>query len=187
PGALAPFGQARAARGRACQILQVRSLGPVEPQGPGEGLQDGVGDAAQVTALDPRVVRGAHPGALGDLLPAQTGDPAPAAGHRQARLLGADPPTGRRQELRRISSGVHRSTVRGAAQDRNSSTSARPGAPSVPQRVTAIAAAALARVAADSQSAPRARSASSTPVWVSPAPLVSTASCGNAGISVPRP
>src|SRR5699024_11241876 len=47
------------------------------------------------------------------------------------------------------------------AQARKSSTSARVGALSVPRRVTAIAAAAFARVAADSQSAPRARSASS--------------------------
>src|SRR5699024_1716006 len=73
------------------------------------------------------------------------------------------------------------------AQARKSSTSARVGALSVPRRVTAIAAAAFARVAADSQSAPRARSASSTPVCVSPAPLVSTGVIGNAGISVPRP
>src|SRR5699024_2639295 len=73
------------------------------------------------------------------------------------------------------------------AQARKSSTSARVRALSVPRRVTAIAAAAFARVAAASQSAPRARSASSTPVCVSPAPLVSTGVIGNAGISVPRP
>src|SRR5690606_32921711 len=72
-------------------------------------------------------------------------------------------------------------------QARKSSTSSRVGALSVPRRVTAIAAAAFARVAADSQSAPSARSASSTPVWVSPAPLVSTGVCGKAGIPVPRP
>ena len=61
---------------------------------------------------------------------------------------------------------------------RNSSTSAAVGAVAGPRRVTLIAAAALARRHASTQSRPAATSATSAPVCVSPAPLVSTGVCG---------
>ena len=54
----------------------------------------------------------------------------------------------------------------------------RVGAVVGPRRVTLIAPAALARRAACTHPSPAATPAQRTPVWVSPAPLVSTGSCG---------
>ena len=60
---------------------------------------------------------------------------------------------------------------------RKSSISAAVGAVAGPRRVTLMAPPALARRRLD-PGRPAARQATSTPVWVSPAPLVSTAVCG---------
>ena len=68
-----------------------------------------------------------------------------------------------------------------SGRQRKASISARVGAVVGPRRVTLSAAPALARRAASGQSVPRLRSATRIPVWVSPAPLVSTGSCGKPG------
>ena len=64
------------------------------------------------------------------------------------------------------------------------SISARSGAVAGPGRVTEIAAATLARYSASGTAVPAVRSARKTPVWVSPAPVVSTASTVRAGTCV---
>lgn len=52
------------------------SLGVVELQGPGEGVEDLFGDPGEVSPLEPDVVVGADTGEEGDLLAAQSGDAA---------------------------------------------------------------------------------------------------------------
>ncbi len=52
------------------------AFGVVEQQGAGDGVQDRVGGAAGVAALQPGVVRDADPGQQRDLLAAQARDPA---------------------------------------------------------------------------------------------------------------
>ncbi len=52
------------------------AFGVIEQQGAGDGVQDRVGGAAGVAALQPGVVRDADPGQQRDLLAAQTRDPA---------------------------------------------------------------------------------------------------------------
>ena len=89
------------------------ALGVVESQRVGERVEDGVGGAGGVAALQALVVLDAHPGQRGDLLASQSGH-APLAVARQAGLLGRDlgPPGG--QELRELACRVHRWTVRRA-------------------------------------------------------------------------
>ena len=70
------------------EVVQVRAFGVVELQRAGERLQDAVGDAADVAALQSPVVLDAHAGQRRDLLPSQplhaasavrrAGRPAPA-------------------------------------------------------------------------------------------------------------
>ena len=93
--------------GGAGEVEQVGALGVVEPQRVGERVEDGVGGAAGVAALQALVVLDAHPGQRGDLLAPQPGHP-PLAVARQAGLLGRDlgPPGG--QELRELACRVHR-------------------------------------------------------------------------------
>jgi pimeloyl-ACP methyl ester carboxylesterase len=62
--------------GGADQVEQVDAFGVVEQQGAGDGVQDGVGGAAGIAALQPGVVRDADPGQQRDLLAAQARDPA---------------------------------------------------------------------------------------------------------------
>ncbi|MDA0168511.1 hypothetical protein OJ998_05370 [Solirubrobacter taibaiensis] len=80
------------------EVEQVRALGVVELQRPGEGAQHVVGDAAHVTAFQARVVRDAHARQHGDLLAAQARH-APGPVGRQPGLLRGDPPAARGQEL----------------------------------------------------------------------------------------
>ena len=90
---------------------------------------------------------------------------------------------GRRlRESQRTTLLGHRGTVA-----RKASTSAAVGADSGPRRVTLMAAAALARRQPSTHGVPAATSASSAPVWVSPAPLVSTGVCGKPGTYVVAP
>ncbi len=66
---------------RAGEVKEVRALGVVELQRPGQRLQHALGDAAQVAAFESRVVRGADAGQEGDLFAAQPRNP---AGHRRS-------------------------------------------------------------------------------------------------------
>jgi hypothetical protein len=73
-----------AARGRpdglagAGEIEQVRALGVVELQRPGQCFEDAVGGAGELAALEAGVVRGADAGQDRDFLAAQAGDAAGA-------------------------------------------------------------------------------------------------------------
>jgi hypothetical protein len=69
----------------------------------------------------------------------------------------------------------------------HASRAARVGDVAGPGRVTEKAAAALARAAARAGDSPSARPAMNTPAWVSPAPVVSTASTTGAGTRVISP
>ena len=85
---------------RAEQVEQVGPLGLVELQGVGDAVDDAVGDAGGVAALEPGVVLDGDAGEEGDLLAAQARDPpAVAAVDGQPGLLGGDPGPSRGQEL----------------------------------------------------------------------------------------
>jgi hypothetical protein len=71
------------------EIEEMRALGLVELQGPGERFEHAVGDAVDVPTLDPGVVGDAEASQDGDLLASQAGDAAAAVGG-QAGLLGGD-------------------------------------------------------------------------------------------------
>src|SRR3954468_9397188 len=66
-------------------------FGVVELQRACERLEDAVGDAAEVAALEPGVVIDADAGEQRDLFPAQPAHPAVAAVHGQASPLRGDP------------------------------------------------------------------------------------------------
>ena len=75
-------------------------LSVVELQGVGHAVDDAVGDAGGVAALEPDVVLDGDAGEEGDLLAAQARDPpAVAAVGGQAGLRGSDPGPSRAQEL----------------------------------------------------------------------------------------
>ena len=76
--------------GGAGEVVEVGAFGVVELQRPGQCVEDRVGDAAQVAALQPGVVVDTDPGERRDLLPAQPGDAALVAEGRQAGLGGGD-------------------------------------------------------------------------------------------------
>ena len=73
------------------QVVEVGALGLGQPQGPRQRLEHGLGDAAEVAALQPRVVLHAEPGEHRELLAAQPGDPPQPAVDGQAGLAGGDP------------------------------------------------------------------------------------------------
>jgi hypothetical protein len=84
----------------------VRALGVVELQGAGERLQDAVGDAAGVSALQALVVLEADAGQRGDLLAAQSLHAAgPVRG--QADLVRGDLRPAGGEELGDVVGGVH--------------------------------------------------------------------------------
>jgi hypothetical protein len=68
----------------------VRLFGFVEVQGPGEGVQDAVGDAGEVAALELGVVLDADAREVGDLAAAQARYPPVAVVARKAGLLRCD-------------------------------------------------------------------------------------------------
>jgi hypothetical protein len=88
------------------QVEEVGALGLVELERASECVQDELGDAGDVAALQPPVVLDAHPGQRGDLLAAQPGHAALAIA-RQAGLVGRDPGPARGQELGDVVGGVH--------------------------------------------------------------------------------
>ena len=97
----------RVCRG-AREVEQVRTLGLVELQRPGERLEHALGDAGRVAALEAGVVVDADAGEDRDLFAAQAGDAAPATAVRgQAGLLGRDPGSPGGQELADLVLGVH--------------------------------------------------------------------------------
>jgi hypothetical protein len=74
--------------GGAAEVEQVRPFGLVEAQRPGERVEDALGDAGEVPALELRVVLHADTGQVGDLAAAQTRHAPVAAVARQAGPLG---------------------------------------------------------------------------------------------------
>src|SRR3954453_10659594 len=75
--------------GGASEVEEMGALGVVEPQRIGERVEDAVGGAGRVAALEALVVLGAHPRQRGNLLAAQSGHLAPPVA-RQASLLRRD-------------------------------------------------------------------------------------------------
>jgi hypothetical protein len=75
--------------GGAGEVLQVVTFGVVELQGPGDRVEDRVGDAGQVAPFEPGVILDADPSQHRDLSATQPGHPPVAAGW-QLDLLGAD-------------------------------------------------------------------------------------------------
>lgn len=95
---------------RAGQRVQMVALGVVQAQGTCDGVQDAVGDAAEVSAFQACVVLDAHACQHRDLAPAQTGHP-PLPVHRKARLLGRDPVAPRFEERADFGVLVHDSSL----------------------------------------------------------------------------
>ena len=79
----------------------------VELQRVGKGLEDTVGDTAEVAPLQPDVVLDAHSGEEGHLLAAESLDPTIPAPSRQAGLLWGDPSPTRHQEVPNLLLDVH--------------------------------------------------------------------------------
>ena len=85
----------------------MRPLGLVELQRVGDAVDDALGDAGGVAALEPGVVLDRDAGEEGDLLAAQARDPpAVAAVDGQPGLLGADPGPAGGQELPDLAADV---------------------------------------------------------------------------------
>jgi hypothetical protein len=81
--------EARDARA-AGEVVQVRRLGRVEPQDPGEGVEHLGRDGPALILLEAGVVAGADPGELGELLAPQTRNAPGAAVGPQADVVGGD-------------------------------------------------------------------------------------------------
>ena len=92
--------------GGAGEILQMLGLGLVEPQRAGQSVEDLRGDTGQLAALHAGVVVDAHPGQQRDLLAAQAGYAAVAAGDH-AGLLRGDPRATGAEELADLVLVVH--------------------------------------------------------------------------------
>ena len=88
------------------------TLGLVELQGVDDAVQDVVGDAADVAALEARVVLDADPGEHRDLLAAQAFDATVGAVDGKAGLLRGDLGAAGGEELADVVLGGHASTVR---------------------------------------------------------------------------
>ena len=100
--------------GRPGQVEQMDPLGLVELQRGGQGVEDALGDPAEIAPLEPDVVVDADPGEQGDLLPAEPGDASVAAVRGQAGPIRADPGPPRAQELARLLPVVHTPDPTGA-------------------------------------------------------------------------
>jgi hypothetical protein len=72
------------------KVVEVLAFGVVEPQRPGDGVQNTFGGAGQIPSLKLRVVVHAHPGKHRNLFTAQAGDPASAVHERKTGHLGGD-------------------------------------------------------------------------------------------------
>ena len=97
--------------GGAGQVVQVCVFGLVEVQGAGDGVENAVGDAGEVAALQTGVVVGADAGEHRHFFAAQAGNASPAVGG-QARLLGGDPGPSGGQELAYLVPAVHTARLR---------------------------------------------------------------------------
>ena len=87
--------------------VEVVALGLVELEGVADAVEDAVGDAADVAALEPGVVLDADAGEEGDLFAAQAGDAAVRAVHGQPGLLRGDLGAARGEELPQVVLGGH--------------------------------------------------------------------------------
>ena len=103
----AAAGPGRARRGGPGEVEQVQALGLVERERVGEGLQDALGHAGEVPALEARVVVDAHAGEHRDLLPAQAGHAPVRAPGGQPGLLRGDPGPAGREEVPGLVAVVH--------------------------------------------------------------------------------
>jgi NADPH-dependent curcumin reductase len=83
------------------------ALDVVELERARERIEDRLGDAAGIAALEPRVVVDADACEQRDLFATQPGDAPQASEGRQARLLRRDPRTSGRQEPAHLALGVH--------------------------------------------------------------------------------
>jgi hypothetical protein len=90
----------------------VVALGTVELQCVRDALEHAVGDAPDVAAFEPGVVLDTYPREQGDLLAAQTGDPAVRAVHGQPGLVGRELGATAGEEVPDVLFGIHASTVR---------------------------------------------------------------------------
>ena len=91
---------AAADRRRPCgtrEVVQVLSLGLVESQRSGDGVEDLRRDAGEIAALHPGVVVAAHPGEHRDLLATQPGHPAAAAADDPGLVGGEAGPAGAKE------------------------------------------------------------------------------------------
>ena len=93
--------------GGADEPVEVVALGLVELECVRDPVQDALGDAAGLAALEAGVVLDADAGEQGDLLAAQPGDAAVGAVHGQPGLLGGDPGPARGEEFPDVVLGVH--------------------------------------------------------------------------------
>lgn len=107
------------------EVEQVRALGVIEMQCPGERVENAVGGAGEVAALQPRVVRNAHAGQDRDLLATKAGHAAGAV-VGQADVGGLELGSPGSQEVADLAAGVHRRDQRRP----------RPGPRGDPARVT---------------------------------------------------
>jgi hypothetical protein len=101
------------------EVEQMRALGVVELQSPGQRVEHALRRSLQVAALQARVVLDGHARQLGHLGPAQARHPTTADGG-QAGLLGRDPGPPRRQELAHLAPVVHAGHATTAVRDRGS-------------------------------------------------------------------
>ncbi len=88
----------------------MRLLGLVKLQGSRKGLQDALGDAAQIATLQPGVVLGAHPSKLRDFAAAQPRHP-PFAVRLHPGLIRSDLGTTRLEEGADFRPVVHQPSV----------------------------------------------------------------------------
>jgi hypothetical protein len=86
-----PGGPTGPAWGGGGEVAQVGTLGVVEPQGAGEGVEDVVGQDGLAALLDAAVVVGTEPGEHRELLLAQPRHPSWPGERRDAGLSGSDP------------------------------------------------------------------------------------------------
>ncbi|EPH44313.1 hypothetical protein STRAU_2753 [Streptomyces aurantiacus JA 4570] len=101
----------RVAQG-AGQMAQVRALGVVEPQHPGDGVQDAVGHVVGAALFESYVVVDADPGQLRQLLAAQPGHATAPAERTDAGLFRAQPGAAGAEERGEFGAEVHGSSFR---------------------------------------------------------------------------
>jgi len=100
-------GFARAGIGLPGEVVEVVALGVVELKGAHEGVEDAVGDAAEVAAFQTRVVVDADSGEHRGFFTAQPGHPPAGAVGREPGLLGGDAGAAGGEEVAGLGAVVH--------------------------------------------------------------------------------